>query len=98
MDLKIIQFLSPVKVHGSENNPSTVILQQYLLGVLYCLTPVISLLLGCVRLVGHIPLSVGWTSVRIIKLKYDDVTPGAGYARGPCKGPLSGPALGVSDS
>ena len=25
MDLKIIQFLSPVKVHGSENNPSTVI-------------------------------------------------------------------------
>ena len=24
-------------------------------------------------------------------------TPGAGYARGPCKGPLSGPALGVSD-
>ena len=54
-------------------------------------------LLGCVRLVGHIPLSEGWTSVRIIKLKDDVVTPGAGYARGPYKGPLSGPELGVSD-
>ena len=54
-------------------------------------------LLGCVRLVGHIPLSEGWTSVRIIKLKDEFVTPGADYARGPCKGPLSGPVLGVSD-
>ena len=34
-------------------------------------------LLGCVRLVGHIPLSEGWTSVRIIKLKDDVATPGA---------------------
>ena len=42
-------------------------------------------------------LSEGWTSVCIIKLKDDVVTPGAGYAQGPCKGPLSGPALGVSD-
>ena len=39
----------------------------------------------------------GWTSVRIIKLKDDVVTPGAGYAQGPYKGPLSGPELGVSD-
>ena len=48
------------------------------------------------RLVGHIPFSEGWTSFRIIKLKDDVVTPGAGYARGPYKGPLSGPVLGVS--
>ena len=35
-------------------------------------------LLGCVRLVGHILLSEGRTSVRIIKLKNDVARPGAG--------------------
>ena len=46
-----------------------------------------------VVVLGHIPLSEGWTSVRIIKL----ATTGAGYAPGPCKRPLGGPLLGVSE-
>ena len=53
------------------------------------------------KLVGHIPLSEGWTSVRIVKINDDNddvVTSGAGYAQGPCKGPLSRPALGVLTS
>ena len=49
------------------------------------------------EVVGHIPLSEGWTGVCTIKLKEDVVTPGAGYAWGPCAGPQRGPALGVSD-
>ena len=38
---------------------------------------------------------VGWDAT-LIRVKDDVVTPGTGYARA-CKGPLSGPALDVSD-
>ena len=54
-------------------------------------------LLGYLRLRAIYHLSEGWTSFCIIKLKDGDVTPGASYARSPCKGPESGPELGVSD-